>query len=312
MFKRIVLALAFVAGALGAVAPTESSAQAGDKIKPFILAERAAGDQAAKVAEVTDKLTAAGYTVVGTHTPYDGTTLIGITDATLLGAAAKTEFGGYGAVQRVAVVDDGATVQVSYTNPTYMAHAYRMETDLAEVTAKLARVLGDQGGFGPAEGHTPDELADYHYMFGMEYFDDPMELASYDSHEAAIAAVEKGLAETTSGISKVWRVDVPGSEQTVFGVSMVKPLPGLNYQDDEYIMSEIDFKDLKSAAHLPYEILVAGDKVMALHARFRIAINYTDLSMMGSNSFMSIMPTPDAIQKALIMVAGGEVRKRLK
>ena len=77
--------------------------------------------------------------------------------------------------------------------------------------------------------------------------------------------------------------------------------------DDTFIMTEIDFKDVRSTAHLPYEILVTGEEVEALHARFRIAINFPDLSMMGSNSFMNIMPSPDAIKEALTQTAGGSV-----
>jgi hypothetical protein len=64
-------------------------------------------------------------------------------------------------------------------------------------------------------------------------------------------------------------------------------------------MSEIDFRDIKSTAHLPYEVLVSDNKVYALYARFRIAISFPDLSMMGPNSFMNIMSAPEAIRKAL-------------
>ncbi|MCW9039002.1 MAG: hypothetical protein OQJ76_00765, partial [Rhodospirillales bacterium] len=76
-----------------------------------------------------------------------------------------------------------------------------------------------------------------------------------------------------------------------------------------YIMSQIDFKPLRSSAHLPYEMLVSGGKVYALYARFRIAINFSDLSMMGSNSFMSIMECPTTIERALTRAAGGKVKK---
>ena len=68
---------------------------------------------------------------------------------------------------------------------------------------------------------------------------------------------------------------------------------------------EIDFKETRSTAHLPYEVLVHDGEVEALHARFRIAMNFPDLSMMGSNSFMNIMPSPDAIKEALTKAAGG-------
>jgi len=64
-------------------------------------------------------------------------------------------------------------------------------------------------------------------------------------------------------------------------------------------MDYIDFADVKSTAHLPYEVLVSGNRVYHLFARFRIAISFPDLSMMGSNSFMSIMSAPGAIKDAL-------------
>jgi hypothetical protein len=81
--------------------------------------------------------------------------------------------------------------------------------------------------------------------------------------------------------------------------------------DEAFIMSEIDFKPIRSTAHLPYEVLVKGSDVEALHARFRIAINFPDLSMMGQNSFMNIMPSPDAIEESLTLVAGGELKDDL-
>ncbi|MCX7180640.1 MAG: hypothetical protein NTX56_18380, partial [Proteobacteria bacterium] len=57
-------------------------------------------------------------------------------------------------------------------------------------------------------------------------------------------------------------------------------------------------------AHLPYELLVSGNKVLALYARFRIALDFPDLKMAGQNSFMKIMESPEAIRKALVSAAG--------
>jgi hypothetical protein len=42
----------------------------------------------------------------------------------------------------------------------------------------------------------------------------------------------------------------------------------------------------------------------ALYARFRIAVNFPDLKMMGSHSFMNIRCAPDAIEGALKKVVG--------
>lgn len=133
----------------------------------------------------------------------------------------------------------------------------------------------------------------------MEYFDEPNVLAEYASYEEAVQAVDAKLSDNKNGISKVYRVDVPGKNESVFGVAMKGATDADKYMDDRFIMSEIDFRDIKSTAHLPYEVLVSDNKVYALYARFRIAISFPDLSMMGKNSFMNIMKSPDAIRDAL-------------
>jgi len=173
------------------------------------------------------------------------------------------------------------------------------------VSAKLEAALGRKEEFG-AKGLTAEKLRKYHYMFGMEYFTDPSVLATYGSYDEAVKAVEAGLAAGRGGTSKVYRVDIPGKQETVFGVGLKAASDKDKAMDDKYIMSEIDFRDTKSTAHLPYEMLVDGNKVYALYARFRIAIDFPDLSMMGSNSFMNIMSSPEAVRKALVQAAGGK------
>jgi hypothetical protein len=123
-------------------------------------------------------------------------------------------------------------------------------------------------------------------------------LAEYGSYEEAVQAVDAKLANNKNGVTKVYRVDIPGKKESVFGVAM-KGSGDNKYMDDQFVMKEIDFRDLKSTAHLPYEVLVSEGKVYALYARFRIAINFPDLSMMGQNSFMNIMKTPEAVRLTL-------------
>jgi hypothetical protein len=277
-----------------------------EEMKPFILASTSAGDVATKVEEVKSALTKNGFEVVGEYAPYDGAHIVIVTNDDLKKVAASHDRGGYAAAQRVAVTKVGDQLQVTYTNPAYMAAAYHVKGNIDAVTKALAAALGAGEEFGPKKGLSADDIAGYHYTFGMEYFDEPYFLAEYSNHEKAVAAVEKGLAAKAGGASKVYRIDIPGGKQTVFGVALSSESTGNKYMDDTFIMSEIDFKDIRSTAHLPYEILVTGDEVEALHARFRIAINFPDLSMMGDNSFMNIMPTPDAIKAALTKTAGGK------
>lgn len=284
--------------------PTLSHASA--KMKPFVLAATQNGDVATVAAATKTKLTAAGFDVVGEYTPYDGATILIATNDALKAIAAKSDFGGYGAAQRISITKAAGTVQVSFTNPQYMASAYRMADSMTGIRQQLATALGEASEYGMADGMDDDDLRGYHYMFGMEYFDEPSELNKFSSHQAAVSAVEKGLAAKTSGVSKVYRIDIPGKDETVFGVAMDGTKGEGNMQDDTYIMNKIDFQDVKSTGHLPYEILVSGDTAYSLYARFRIAINFPDLSMMGSNSFMSIMESPETIRRALTRTAGGK------
>ncbi len=284
---------------LSAVVLFSAAAAAADdvKLKPFVLASTGAGTVAEKSAQVKTALTTAGFAVVGEYAPYEGANIVIVTSDELKKNAAASEFGGYGAVQRVSVTAAGSSVQVSYTNPVYMAQVYRMQGDLAGVSAALEKALGRVEEFG-AKGLTAKQARKYHYTIGMEYFDEPSVLAEYGSYEEAVQAVDAKLANNQNGVSKVYRVDVPGKQESVFGVGL-KGGDDSKAMDDKFIMGEIDFRDVKSTAHLPYEVLVSGNKVYALYARFRIAINFPDLSMMGKNSFMNIMKAPEAIRKAL-------------
>ncbi len=297
--------LAFASAAILAAASVV--AHADKEMKPFILGSTGSGDVASKAADVKKSLESNGFEIAGDYSPYEGAHIIVVTNDALKKAAKTHDRGGYIAPERVAITKVGDEVQVSYTNPEYMAAAYHVKGDMAKVKSALAAALGSVKEFGPDEGLSADDLEGYHYTFGMEYFDEPYELASYSSQKEAVDAVAKGLAAGAGGTTMVYRIDIPGSKQTVFGVGMSAKDTGNKYMDEKFIMSEIDFKPVRSTAHLPYEILVTDGNVEALHARFRIAMDFPDLSMMGANSFMNIMPTPDAIKESLTKAAGGEV-----
>lgn len=267
---------------------------AATKLKPFILAEVSHQDMAGTESAVKSKLGSAGFDIVGEYTPYQGVKIIAISNASLKEVAGSSEHGGYAAVMRVALTQGADGIQVSFNNPVYLSHAYRLEGELSTVTSQLKNALGFVQEFGSDEGLSAEELRKYHYTFGMEYFDEPSELGEFDSYKQAVAAVEQGLAASKGGVTKVYRVDIPGKDETVFGVAMSRECSG-----DKFIMGHIDFKPTRSSAHLPYEILVSDKQVYALFARFRIAIDFPDLKMMGANSFMKIMCAPGEIEDAL-------------
>ncbi|MGD8567116.1 MAG: hypothetical protein PVJ39_03350 [Gammaproteobacteria bacterium] len=276
-------------------------------LKPYILAATTSGDIASVVSDTKGKLTAAGFEVVGEYSPYPDAAIIAVTNDALKNNAAASDFGAFGAAQRVTVTKVKDQIQVAFTNPVYMANAYRMKSDLSGVADQLKQTLGDQGEYGPDEGLSAEDLRDYQYKWLMPYFYDRLQLATYKSYDAAVENVEKALqSDNKGGVEKVYRIDLPGKQETVIGVHMKGP-ENVECSGDQYIMSRIDFKDTRSTGHLPYEVVISGNKVYALPAEFRIAISFPDLSMIGSNSFASIMCAPNAIQKALTFGTGGKL-----
>lgn len=274
--------------------------------KPFILANQQQGSMQEVTKNIIDKLGNGGFSLVGRYSPYPETTILIVTNDALLSQATKSDFGAFGVAQRVTLTQINDSIQVSYTNPSYMAHAYRMQGDLDNVTQQLILTLGKQTEYGPDEGLSKDDLRDYQYKWMMPYFSDWIALAKYKDQTTALDKINAIFSNENTGVKKVYQIDLPNKQETVIGVQMT----GENGNDcsaDQYIMSRIDYKKLKSAGHLPYEIVVSKGQVLALMAEFRIAINFPDLSMMGSNSFASIMCAPNSIESALTMAAGGEI-----
>ncbi|OOG22478.1 hypothetical protein B1C78_14890 [Thioalkalivibrio denitrificans] len=275
-------------------------------LRPFVLGAVYEGPIANHLELVRNSLQAQGFRIVGEYEPYDRAHVIVATHDDLLRVAAISERGGYIAPQRISLTEMEGNTQIAYANPLYLRHAYRLNGELFSVSARLAAALGQRETFGSDSGLPPDQLRRYNYTFGMEYFDEPYQLASYGSHAEAVAAVERGLAERRGGASKVYRLDIPGTEMTVFGVAMRQADGGPNqYMDEVHQMSIVDFKPMRQTAYLPYEILVNGGEVEALHMRFRMAVHFPDLRMMGSHSFMRLRRSPAAIGEVLTRVAGG-------
>lgn len=275
--------------------------------KPFVLASTDSNtDMNAVVASVRKKLTDNGFEVVGSYSPYDTATILVVTSAALKQNASASDFGAFGAIQRVAVTKTPSGMQISYTNPEYMANVYRMKSDLADVSSALTKALGHEKEYGSEKGLTKEKLRGYHYKWLMPYFDDRLKLASYPDYQTAINTVEKNLQNNKPKVKQVYRVDLPGKQETVIGLDIPGVL-GTECAGDKYIMSRIDFKDIKSTAHLPYEMVISKGQVVGLPAEFRIAIDFPDLSMIGSNSFASIMCAPDAFKTALTTIAGGDL-----
>jgi hypothetical protein len=269
-----------------------------DSLKPFVLANGSAGDFQTAVGATRDALQQGGFDIVGEYSPYADAQVIAVTNSALKAAAAKSEFGGFGAAQRVSVTNTGSGVQVAYANPLYTAAVFRMGDGLESVASQLANALGNQETFGSKKGIAESDLRDYHYMIAMPYFDDVDDLATFASHADAVAHIEARLDAGVAGTKKIYKIEIPGKEETVFGVGI-----SAGNGSDATVMESTDTEGLKHTAHLPYQILVVGNKAVSLAGKFRIATSFPDLSM---GTFMKISNAPGAIRDTLAEVAGGK------
>jgi hypothetical protein len=277
------------------------------RLKPYVLGNTPPGNMEQVVAAVQAALQAQGFEGAGSYSPYAGATVIVVTNMELKMAAAKAKHGGFGVGQRVAVTEVKGKLQVSYMNPAYMAAAYGLgKPDIT--IAKLKAALGAVQEFGSEQGITARNLApgSYHYMIGMPYFNQVDVHGKYPDYATAVAAVEKGLAAGKGGTRKVYRIDLPGKEVSVFGVAIATG-DGINQGDkdtDKEIMDIIDYQDLRATACLPYEIMVEGNEAMSLRGRYRIALHFPDTRMAGAHGFTKIMSSPGGIKAAFNAVAG--------
>lgn len=276
-----------------------------EMLRPFVLASTKTGNLPEVVTQTKDLLTAEGFEVVGEYAPYENAYVVVVTSPELKRIAGRTEMGGFGAVQRVTATVVGNEVQLAYTNPRYMANVYRMDGELEAVAERLEKALGNAQTYG-ARGRSAGDLRRYHYKMFMPYFDEPWQVGSFADRRAAIKAVESNLSKGVAGTSEVYRVDMPDSDQTLIGVGLSEGCSG-----DRFIMGTIDSASpVKATPHLPYELLIAKGEVLALHAKFRIAQSFPDLTMLGEGSFWDIKCAPEAILGALRAVTGQKPKER--
>jgi len=284
-----------------------SSQAAAETLRPFVLGDTPPGDLKQVADAVKLKVTAAGFEIVGSYSPFANAVVICVTNNDLKTTAAKVPNGGFGAAQRISVTEVNGKIQVAYVNPAYLGTAYGMGK-LEPVSSKLKTALGAVKVFGSENGIPEEKLGPgkYRYAMFMPYFKDVDFFMEHPDYKTAADTVEKNLAAGVGGTKKIYRIDLPGKQVSVFGVSIPKGdgIDKGNKDTDKEIIDIVDYGDLKHTAYLPYELMVDGNRVIALRARYRIALNFPDTTMAGAHGFTKIMTAPWGIQVALEAVAG--------
>ncbi|WP_019558705.1 hypothetical protein [Thioalkalivibrio sp. ALE12] len=278
-----------------------------DNYRPFVLAYTDSGtDVSAEAARVRERLEGADFRFLGEYPVSDDRHVVVVTHDDLLSVAGSEARGGYIAPIRVAVTAVDGELQVSYNNLEYFRHAYRLDAPVSGVSDRLASTLGAERDFGSEDGMSERDLNRYRYTFGMERFDAPYELASHGNRRGALSELDSNLGNRVAGVSEIYRVDIPGQDVTVIGVAVRESDGAAQDSADLHQLGIVDVGEFRHTATVPIEILVRGGEVEALHMRFRKALHFPDLRMLGDNSFMRLRSSPGALEETLKEVAGYE------
>jgi hypothetical protein len=270
------------------------------RLKPYIMAGIEKGELPAITGKIENALNENGFTILGKYSPMqEPTRLVIVASHDLLTEPVK-KFGGlcaFAAVIRFGIYKNGDNVEVSYTNPRYWGNAfYRksfpdVEKNYEKLNERLAGMFSFLSGvknmpYGSEDGLAVSKLRKYHYMVFMPYFDDVVMLAKNTDYDSVLRKIEENFSKKIGGVEKVYRIDFPGQQLTLFGGAL------FGADGEAKFIPKIDKKDPRHIAFMPYEFLVMKDMVVMLHGRFRIALSFPDLSM---GTFMKIVSTPGNI-----------------
>ena len=226
------------------------------------------------VQTATDKLKSIGYEIVATYAPVEKGHTIVFTNDALKAEGAKPKRA-HAAVLRLFIDDEAKTI--SFTNPVYFGKAF-MQDDYNDVVfnAQLEAINGAFAGLKDSEDKMAfDDLAGYHFMMGMPYYEDIDELAEATNEEllAKAKAYEEG---------KLLLFELKLSDKSTL----------LGYEIGEETKKFVKKIGRANAAVLPYCVSIEDGLASSLAAKYYLAVSYPQLSM---GEFMTISDIPGAI-----------------
>jgi len=279
----------------------------GDKFSPLLKVTTLDGSMSDAASKVKEALAGGGFDVIGEYNPEGKESLksIAYTRKDLQDITLKVKDRGLlASVLKIGFYEDNGKIDVSMINPEYLFRAYLMkeffahEKGLKAVASDALNAMKNVGSeFTPFGGEiTEKKLKHYHYMFGMEYFDDPVKLNKYDSFEKGLEVIRKNLADKKAGTFEVFSLVRQDANVAIFGI-------GLGGDEDNKGAEKFFLPRIgpRHVAAMPYEIILTDNKATMLHGRFRIATHWPTLKMMLGNefNFMAIIKTPGAIKKTM-------------
>jgi len=270
-------------------------------ISPYLKVASLSGSIPEASEKVTELLTTQGYEVLGQYQPGGNPDLFVVvyTSSKLKTLCKKSEDRGMlAAAMRVGFQKVDEKITVSILNPEYLFYAYfreLMEEDsfnsfAMEVSSEIKNSFVDLGTevepFGGDLSHK--DLIKYKYMVGMPHFDEPVELAEFETFEKGLSIIQENLSNASGSTVKIYEIVDTGSQVAVFGVGLPDKEEG-----------EAHFLPIVGESHvaaMPYEIILQGNQATMLHGRYRFALNWPELKM---KTFTKIMSSPGDVEDAM-------------
>jgi len=188
---------------------------------------------------------------------------------------ASKETRGFAAVQKVLV--DSKAKNLVFTNPEYFMPAFLQDDNNPKIMTKVSSKLN--AAFTDLKGSElkleDDDIAGFHFMMGMPYYEDMIEIAEGKDLAKRLAANAKDdiVFKLNVGHATLYGINMPTKEGEKSYVPAIEAAP--------------------HAAFLPYMLLIEENNAYILHGKYYLAISNPNLSM---GDFMNISSAPGDIE----------------
>ena len=230
--------------------------------------------------EVSTKLTTAGFEVIGTYTVNKKNKMqtVVYTNKALKEMANKPGRG-FAGIGRVLI--DNKNAQTSFSNPVYFGKAF-MQDDADYM--KMAMVKTALTTVFPGLKESSDkwnyaDLADYHFMVAMPYYQDSTVIG-----KGTVSSLLKKAESYKKGKLHLFTLKLADNKYLV------------GYNLSKRTAKFPEKIGLDKAGLLPYTILIENNEARMLAPKFYLAVSYPQLTM---GEFMKIATVPGAIEKDL-------------
>jgi len=225
---------------------------------------------------VKSTLKSSGFEIIGEYDAMDDKQYhVVVYTNSAIKKLASLESRGFAGVQKVLI--DSKEKTLVFTNPDYFMAAFLQKENNPDVAKSVTSTLASKfGALTPSACKLEDDdISDYHFMMGMPYYEDMIEIASGEGLDT--------LLEANAKENIVFKLKL--NNATLYGVAM-------NTENGEksYIPA---IEANKHSAFLPYMVLIEDNKAKILHGKFYLAISNPDLSM---GDFMNISSAPGDIE----------------